>query len=67
MKVSNELIQRIKNVIRDIEINKDDIDKCHKYSNYEDMGFYTSLRSDLNDELLEICKELIVEVQDANK
>lgn len=67
MQVNKEIIERIKIVVRDIEINKDDIAMCHRYSNYEDIGFYQTLRSDLNTELLELCKELLSEVKDENK
>lgn len=67
MQVNKELIERIRKVVRDIEINNDDIEICHRYSNYEDIGFYQQLRTDLNKELLELCKDLLVEVKDENK
>lgn len=67
MQVSKEIIERLRNVVRDIEINNDDIEICHRYSNYEDIGFYQQLRTDLNKELLELVKDLLVEVKDEDK
>ncbi len=67
MQVNKEILERLQIVIRDIEINNDDIEICHRYSNYEDMGFYQQLRSDLNKELLELCKDLLMEVKDEDK
>ena len=67
MKVSKEIIEKIKNCVRDININNDDIEICQRYNNYEDMGWYQSLRSDLNKELLELCKDLLIEVEDEDK
>ena len=67
MKVSKEIIEKIKNCVRDININNDDIEICQRDNNYEDMGWYQSLRSDLNKELLELCKDLLIEVEDEDK
>lgn len=65
-----ETLERIKIILKDIRINEHDIKICHEFNDYEDMGFYTSLRSDLEKELIETITKYIEEVEgveDASK
>lgn len=59
-----ETLERIKIILKDIRINEHDIKICHEYNDYEDMGFYTQLRSDLDKELKETLEKYIKEVEE---
>lgn len=54
-----KVIERIKIVLRDMNINEHDIECCKTYNDYEDMGFYQCLKSDLEKELKEEITKLI--------
>ena len=60
-----ETLERIKIILKDIRINTHDIDTCYKFHDFEDLGFYTSLRSDLEKELIETITKYIEEVEGA--
>ena len=60
-----ETLERIKIILKDIRINTHDIDVCYQFNDFEDLGFYTSLRSDLEKELIETITKYIEEVEGA--
>ena len=59
-----EALERLKIILKDIRINEHDIKICREYNDYEDMGFYTQLRSDLDKELKETLEKYIKEVEE---
>ena len=62
-----KVIERIKIVLRDMNINEHDIECCKTYNDYEDMGFYQCLKSDLEKELKEEIIKLIEVYENENK
>ena len=58
-----EIAERLKINLRDLRINKSDIDICHRYNDYEDMGFYTYVSSNLKDETIENITKLLKELE----
>ena len=65
-----ETLERIKIILKDIRINTHDIEVCYQFHDFEDLGFYTSLRNDLEKELIETITKYIEEVEgveDASK
>ena len=62
-----KVIEKIKIVLRDMNINEHDIECCKTYNDYEDMGFYQCLKSDLEKELKEEIIKLIEVYENENK
>lgn len=58
-----EIAERLKINLRDLRTNQSDIDICHKYDDYEDMGFYTYLSSELSKETIENIAKLLKELE----
>ena len=62
-----ELIEKVKETLKDLRIVEHDIKTCIDFRNYEDMGFYQQQRSDLQDDLINQVEELIKELEDEDK
>lgn len=62
-----ELIEKVKETLKDLRIVEYDIKTCRDFNDYEDMGFYQQRRSDLQKELIEQVEELIKELEDEDK
>lgn len=60
----NETLERLKIILKDIDITESDIDISRRYSDYEDMGFYQNLLSNLEKELKETLQQYIKEVEE---
>ena len=58
-----EIAERLKINLRDLRINQSDIDICHRYNNYEDMGFYTFVSSELFKETIGNITKLLTELE----
>lgn len=58
-----EIAERLKINLRDLRINQSDIDTCHRYNNYEDMGFYTYISSELFKETIGNIETLLTELE----
>ena len=61
------MIEKIKETLKNLRIVEHDIQTCRNFNDYEDMGFYTQQRSDLQKELIEQVEELIKELEDEDK
>lgn len=58
-----EIAERLKINLRDLRINKSDMDICNRYNNYEDMGFFTYLSSELSKETIGNITKLLSEIE----
>lgn len=58
-----EIAERLKINLRDLRINQSDIDTCHRYNDYEDMGFYTYISSELFKETIGNIEKLLTELE----
>lgn len=58
-----EIAERLKINLRDLRINQSDIDVCNRYNNYEDMGFYTYISSELFKETIGNIEKLLNELE----
>lgn len=58
-----KITERLKINLRDLRINQSDINICYKYDNYEDMGFYSYVSSELFKETIENITKLLNELE----
>ena len=58
-----EIAERLKINLRDLRINQSDIDICNRYNNYEDMGFYSFVSSELSKETIGNIAKLLNELE----
>lgn len=58
-----EIAERLKINLRDLRINQSDINTCHRYNDYEDMGFYTYISSELFKETIGNIEKLLTELE----